>query len=57
MAAFLGVTPRTIEVYQGQADTRDPDPSSPTFARFMKMADQFRGSFGVRATADIPRDA
>ncbi len=47
----------TGEVYQGQAATQDPDPNSPAFAKFMKMADQFRGSFGVRANADIPRDA
>ena len=47
----------TGEVYQGQASTKEPDPNSPTFAKFMKMADQFRGSFGVRANADIPRDA
>jgi pyruvate,orthophosphate dikinase len=45
------------DVYQGQAETKDPDPSSPTFARFMVMADKFRGKFGVRANADIPRDA
>jgi pyruvate, orthophosphate dikinase len=45
------------DVYQGQAQTQDPDPNSPVFAKFMKMADQFRGDFGVRANADIPRDA
>jgi pyruvate, orthophosphate dikinase len=45
------------DVYQGQAATKDPDPNSPVFAQFMKMADKFRGSFGVRANADIPRDA
>jgi pyruvate,orthophosphate dikinase len=47
----------TGEVYQGQAQTKDPDPNSPIFARFMKMADLYRGKFGVRANADIPRDA
>src|SRR5829696_4890232 len=47
----------TGEVYLGQAATKDPDPNSPTFAKFMKYADQFRGNFGVRANADIPRDA
>jgi pyruvate,orthophosphate dikinase len=47
----------TGEVYQGQAATKEPDPNSPAFARFMQMADQFRGDFGVRANADIPRDA
>jgi pyruvate, orthophosphate dikinase len=47
----------TGEVYLGQAETKDPDPNSPTFAKFMKYADKFRGNFGVRANADIPRDA
>jgi pyruvate, orthophosphate dikinase len=45
------------DVYLGQAETTDPDPNSPAFAKFMKMADKFRGKFGVRANADIPRDA
>ena len=44
-------------VYLGQAATKDPDPNSPVFAKFMTMADKFRGKFGVRANADIPRDA
>src|SRR4051794_23286009 len=47
----------TGAVYEGQAETKDPDPNSPVFAKFMKMADVFRGDFGVRANADIPRDA
>ncbi len=47
----------TGAVYLGQAQTKDPDPNSPVFARFMKMADKYRGKFGVRANADIPRDA
>ncbi len=47
----------TGEVYLGQALTKDPDPNSPVFAKFMKMANVFRGKFGVRANADIPRDA
>ena len=45
------------EVYLGQAKTKDPDPNSPIFAKFMSWADEFRGKFGVRANADIPRDA
>ncbi len=44
-------------MYLGQAETKDPDPTSPVFGKFMKMADEFRGNFGVRANADIPRDA
>ncbi len=47
----------TAEVYLGQAQTTDPDPKSPLFARLMTWADKFRGDFGVRANADIPRDA
>ncbi|MGH9659750.1 MAG: pyruvate, phosphate dikinase, partial [Bryobacteraceae bacterium] len=47
----------TGEIWLGQATTNEPDPRSPIFARFMSWADEFRGSFGVRANADIPRDA
>ena len=34
-----------------------PIPTSGVLATFMGWADEFRGSFGVRANADIPRDA
>jgi pyruvate,orthophosphate dikinase len=47
----------TGEVFAGQAPTIDADPTSGVLATFMKWADEFRGSFGVRANADIPRDA
>ncbi|MGD0015675.1 MAG: pyruvate, phosphate dikinase, partial [Bryobacteraceae bacterium] len=47
----------TGEVFAGQAKTGDPDPSSGVLAAFMGWADEFRGGFGVRANADIPRDA
>jgi pyruvate,orthophosphate dikinase len=47
----------TADVYLGQAQTKEPDPNSPIFVEFMKWADEFRGNFGVRANADIPRDA
>ncbi len=47
----------TADVYLGQAKTKDPDPHSPIFVEFMGWADKFRGDFGVRANADIPRDA
>ena len=47
----------TADVYLGQAKTNDPDPKSPIFAKLMSWADKFRGDFGVRANADIPRDA
>ena len=54
---WVSIDGTTGEVYLGQAETKDPDPNSPVFAKFMKMADKFRGKFGVRANADIPRDA
>ena len=54
---WVSINGTTGEVYLGQAETKDPDPNSPVFAKFMKMADKFRGKFGVRANADIPRDA
>jgi pyruvate,orthophosphate dikinase len=54
---WVSINGATGEVFLGQAATTDPDPHSPVFIRFMKMADQFRGGFGVRANADIPRDA
>ena len=45
------------QVFAGQANTIDADPSSGVLANFMGWADEFRGNFGVRANADIPRDA
>jgi len=54
---WISMNGATGEVYLGQAETQDQDPHSPVFARFMAMADKFRGEFGVRANADIPRDA
>jgi pyruvate,orthophosphate dikinase len=47
----------TGDVYLGQAKTIDPDTEHSTLGEFMKWADEFRGKFGVRANADIPRDA
>ncbi len=46
----------TGEVFLGRAKTIEPDPSSGEFAEFMKWADAAR-RLGVRANADIPRDA
>ncbi|MBX5495872.1 MAG: pyruvate, phosphate dikinase [Bryobacteraceae bacterium] len=54
---WLSINGTTGDVYLGQAQTKDPDPNSPVFAKFMALADEFRGKFGVRANADIPRDA
>jgi pyruvate, orthophosphate dikinase len=47
----------TAKVYLGKAVTSEPDPNSSYFGKLMHWADEFRGSFGVRANADIPRDA
>ncbi|MBI3934554.1 MAG: pyruvate, phosphate dikinase [Acidobacteria bacterium] len=46
----------TGRVIQGQVPTTEPDPTSGEFAKFMGWADEFR-KLGVRANADIPRDA
>jgi len=54
---WLSLDGSTGEVFAGQANTLDADPSSGVMASFMAWADVFRGNFGVRANADIPRDA
>jgi pyruvate,orthophosphate dikinase len=54
---WLSLDGTTGDVYLGQAKTIDPDTKSGFLAKFMTWADEFRGNFGVRANADIPRDA
>jgi pyruvate,orthophosphate dikinase len=54
---WISMDGTTAKVYLGKAVTRDPDPTSSYFGKLMTWADEFRGSFGVRANADIPRDA
>ena len=54
---WISLDGSTGEVFAGQARTIDADPSSGVLATFMGWADEFRGKFGVRANADIPRDA
>ena len=54
---WLSLDGSTGEVFAGQANTLDADPSSGVLKSFMSWADEFRGGFGVRANADIPRDA
>ena len=54
---WISLDGTTGEVYLGQCKTNEPDPKSHYFATFMSWADEFRGDFGVRANADIPRDA
>jgi pyruvate,orthophosphate dikinase len=54
---WISLDGTTANVYLGKATTNDPDPNSSYFGKLMKWADEFRGKFGVRANADIPRDA
>ena len=54
---WLSLDGSTGEVFAGRANTLDADPSSGILKTFMDWADNFRGPFGVRANADIPRDA
>ncbi len=54
---WLSLDGSTGEVFAGQANTLEADPTSGVLASFMAWADEFRGTFGVRANADIGRDA
>jgi len=54
---WISMDGTTAKVYLGKAVTREPDPTTSYFGKLMTWADEFRGSFGVRANADIPRDA
>jgi len=53
---WISLDGSTGRVILGKANTMEPDPSSGIFAEFMKWADEAR-KIGVRANADIPRDA
>ena len=53
---WIALDGSTGRVALGQVPTKEPDPSSGAFAEFMKWADEYR-KLGVRANADIPRDA
>jgi pyruvate, orthophosphate dikinase len=53
---WLSINGSTGEVFAGQAQTIDPDPTSGHFAKFMGWVDEFR-TVGVRANAETPRDA
>ncbi len=53
---WISLDGTTGRVILGKVDTTEPDPSSGIFAEFMKWADEAR-ELGVRANADIPRDA
>ncbi len=53
---WISLDGSTGRVILGQAKTVEPDPHTGAFAAFMKWADEHR-QLGVRANADIPRDA
>ena len=53
---WISLDGSTGRVFVGQAKTMEPDPASGDFATFMGWADEVR-KLGVRANADIPRDA
>jgi pyruvate,orthophosphate dikinase len=53
---WISLDGSTGRVMLGKANLVEPDPHSGDFAEFMKCADDFR-ELGVRANADIPRDA
>jgi pyruvate,orthophosphate dikinase len=53
---WISLDGSTGRVILGNVPTTEPDPSSGEFAKFMTWTDEFR-KLGVRANADIPRDA
>ena len=53
---WISLDGTTGRVILGQVPTVEPNPTSGDFAKFMSWADEFR-RLGVRANADIPRDA
>ena len=53
---WISLDGSTGRVIEGKCDLVPPDPKSGAFAEFMKWADEAR-ELGVRANADIPRDA
>ncbi len=53
---WISLDGSTGRVILGKVNTVEADPSSGVFAEFMRWADDYR-ELGVRANADIPRDA
>ncbi|MDQ1469538.1 MAG: pyruvate, orthophosphate dikinase [Bryobacterales bacterium] len=54
---FISLDGTTGDIYVGHAKTVEPDLSHDFIGKFMSWTDEFRGKFGIRANADIPRDA
>jgi pyruvate,orthophosphate dikinase len=53
---WISLDGSTGRVIEGKTNLVEPDPHSGAFAKFMGWADEVR-TLGVRANADIPRDA
>ena len=54
---FISLDGTTGDVYAGNAKSIEPNLSHDYIGTFMGWTDEFRGKFGIRANADIPRDA
>ncbi|HXE63799.1 MAG TPA: pyruvate, phosphate dikinase, partial [Bryobacteraceae bacterium] len=54
---FVSLDGTTGDVYLGSAKTIEPNLTHDYIGKFMGWTDEFRGKFGIRANADIPRDA
>ncbi|HEX4381103.1 MAG TPA: pyruvate, phosphate dikinase, partial [Candidatus Acidoferrum sp.] len=54
---FVSLDGTTGDVYLGSAKSIEPNLSHDYIGKFMSWTDEFRGKFGIRANADIPRDA
>jgi len=54
---FISLDGTSGDVYAGHAKTVEPNLAHASVGKFMGWTDEFRGKFGVRANADIPRDA
>jgi pyruvate,orthophosphate dikinase len=54
---FISLDGTTGDIFVGQAKTMEPNLAHSSVGKFMSWTDEFRGKFGVRANADIPRDA
>ena len=54
---FISLDGTTGDVFLGHAKTMEPNLRHASVGKFMGWTDEFRGKFGVRANADIPRDA
>lgn len=53
---YISLDGTTGRVIKGKVSTIEPDPTSGIFATFMRFAEDLK-KIGVRANADIPRDA